>query len=334
MSPSIIADRTTPPIVDELQAIFEILPDDDLLARLRGPKRRGRPGYAPQLLWRCYVAYYVLGLPSVSDLIRTLRDNPYIAAACGIETPNDMPSQPTFSRFGARLASVGFRTVVKNVMRALTRRLYERLPDFGKSVAIDSTDIKAWSHGGKKGKNGKPTDSDAGWVVKRNTEGNKKHVWGYKVHILADTQYELPLVADVSRGNLHDVNKATPLLSQARYTHSGFHPQYVICDAGYSSLRLRKAIKRQFRAEPIIDPNPTHKKAMAVERTPEWKAIYNRRAAIERLNGRLKAFRKLDSVRVRGRFKVRIHALLSVIVLQARALAFPNQVRECVRSVG
>jgi hypothetical protein len=46
-----------------------------------------------------------------------------------------------------------------------------------------------------------------------------------------------------------------------------------------------------------------------------------------------KAFRKLNHVRVRGRFKVRVHVMLSVIALQARALAFPAQMRECVRAV-
>lgn len=60
---------------------------------------------------------------------------------------------------------------------------------------------------------------------------------------------------------------------------------------------------------------------------------YHKRIVCQALNGRLKAFRKLNHVRVRGRFKVRIHVMLSVIVLQARALAFPMQMRECVRKV-
>jgi len=245
----------------------------------------------------------------------------------------EIPHQSTFSRFGSRLARPLVRTLVRNVTRALTRALYERFPDFGKSTAIDSTDIKAWSNGGKKYR-GVPSDSDADWCVKQNTEGNKKYIWGYKVHILCDTQYELPMVVDISRGNLHDSKKATPLLRQARYTYSRFLPDYVICDAGYSSDRLRRAIKIHYKAQPIIDPNPQHKRAFArTKKTPEWRAIYNRRTAVERLNGRLKAHRRLNSVRVRGKHKVMIHALLSVIVCQARALAFPDQVRGRVRSV-
>ena len=51
------------------------------------------------------------------------------------------------------------------------------------------------------------SDPDAGWCVKTNTEGNKKFVWGYKAHILADTQYELPLVVDVTAGNVSDFKR-------------------------------------------------------------------------------------------------------------------------------
>ena len=299
----------TPPIVGELEAIFRSLPDDELLMKLRGPKRRGRPGHNPRILWRCYVAYYALGLESVSALIRLLYDNPFIAQACGISSPEEIPSQPTFSRFGTKLARRPFSLAIKNIMRTLTERLYEMLPDFGRSVAIDSTHVKGWSNGNKKGKRGTSTtkrqkprvgtvsDPDAGWVVKANTEGNVQFVWGYKVHLLCDTHYELPIAVDTSKGNLHDVRKATPLLAQARYAHK-FSPKYVICDAGYSSDSLRHIIRRQYRATPVIDPNPAHKKAVArQEDIPDWRTIYKSRTAIERLNGRLKAFYKLDAVR-------------------------------------
>ncbi len=114
-----------PPIVAELEAIFRQLPDDDLIAKLRGKTRRGPKGHDPEVLWRCYITYYYLGLDSVSTLIRLLHDNPYVAQACGMATPNDIPSQPTFSRFGTKLAkhTGEFILAVKNVHRDLTRKL-------------------------------------------------------------------------------------------------------------------------------------------------------------------------------------------------------------------
>ena len=152
------------------------------------------------------MAYYVLGIESVSALIRLLYDNPFIAETCGCEWPDGIPSQPTFSRFVSRLAKPRFILSVKNILRALTRAMYARFPDFGKTVAIDSTDIKAWSH--VRGKQKQHTsDPDAGWCVKRNTEGNKKYVWGFKVDILADTKYELPIAIDISSGNVNDLKK-------------------------------------------------------------------------------------------------------------------------------
>ena len=307
------------PLARQLAALFDAIPDKEFLDSLR-TYYAGRRGYTHLVLWRTYIAMTYLSLPSFAALIRALQDNPSLREACGINDIDGIPSTFAYSRFMKKLGNYWPR--VKTIMRQLTRHLFETLPRFGKSVAIDSTDIKGHSNGRKRGKNGKVSDPDAGWCVKSNTEGNRKYVWGYKVHILCDTEYELPIAVDVTPGNVHDSKKALNLLGQARWTYSKFHPDYVICDAGYSSENIRYNIKRQYRAEPIIKSNPTHKKAIAKNpQTKEWNAIYSRRQAIERLNGRLKAHRRLNNLTVRGRFKVRVHAWLSIIVCQAQAVA-------------
>ena len=323
-----------PPIVGELRAIFDVLPDGDLLERLQGPVRRGPKGHSAKVLWHCFVAYYYLGLPSVSDLVRLFHDNPYIAGVCGIASPDSIPSQPTFSRFFSKLAHKSYLVHVRDVQRALTRELFDLFLDFGKTVAIDATDIKGWSNAMKKGhkhvngpKRRKPkvgivSDPDAGWCVKTNTEGNKKYVWGYKAHVMVDAIYELPISMEISAGNVNDLRVAGPVLRQARFANSKFKPDYVLCDAGYSSDKLRRLIKRQYRAQPVIDPNPRHKRAVAATvMDAEWKALYNKRTAVERAFGRLKGHRKLNFLRVRGRTKVRAHVTLSIIVMQANAVA-------------
>ena len=210
-------------------------------------------------------------------------------------------------------------------MRTLTRKCYDTFPDFGKSVAIDATDLKAWSNGSKKHK----SDKDAGWVIKGDTNGKRKFVWGYKMHLMVDTKHEIPITANITRGNMHDIRQATPLLSQARYINSKFHPDYVICDAGYSSDKLRRVIKRQWRAQPIIKAPKTHKK-WAPEETSEWQDIFNCRTSVERVFGRMKNHRRLNNITVRQRRKVTVHSLIPVIVTQAVALAFPDTPRNCV----
>jgi len=220
--------------------------------------------------------------------------------------------------------------MVKNIMRSLTRSLYDNLPDFGKSVAIDSTDLKAWSNGAKK----PASDQDATWAAKPDTAGKMKFYFGYKLHLLADTHYELPVAANLTSASLSDVRVASRVLRQARFAYSRFSPQYVICDAGYSSRKLRLLIKHQYRAEPIIKVNPAHKKALFPE-TKEWRAIYNRRSSIERVFGRLKGYRRLNNITVRRIRKVTVHCFLSLIVVQAQALHsvtnnHVSSVRQCV----
>lgn len=141
---------------------------------------------------------------------------------------------------------------------------------------------------------------------------------------MADTQYELPIAANVATGSASDVRIASRVLSQARFTYSKFRPKYIIADAGYSSGKLRRLAKAQYRAVPIIKVN--------------WKALYNRRTSIERIFGRLKCYRRLNNVTVRRKHKVTIHCFLSLIVVQAQALhsAMNNQVasiRKCVYAV-
>ena len=306
-----------PPVVGELERIFEALPDTDFLKALTPKRRFGRPSYPAKILWRSYLVRYALGLNSVSALIRTLQDNPFIAATCGIDSPDTIPSQPTYSRFMTRLSRRNVAVLVKDVMREMTREFYRTLPDFGGGgVAIDSTDVRAWSNKAKK----PATDRDASWAVKSSTGDIRRYWLGYKLHLAVDTRYEIPLAAVITSANVHDTRGATRVLSEARFTNGAFHPDYVTADAGYSSDKLRQHIRRQYRSEAVIKANPRHKKALALE-TPAFRLTYNTRVSVERCFSRLKEHRSLNTVTVRGVRKVAIHVCLSLIVLQAQALA-------------
>jgi len=311
------------PVVRQLKAIFEAIPDGELLHALK-VYYAGRNGYTYKVLWCTYVAMVILNLPSFAALIRALQNNPYIAEACGINNPDSIPSKFAYSRFMHKLQIKHNEVLVKGIMRNLTCKCYETLPEFGKSVAIDSTDLKAWSNGTKERK----TDPDAGWAVKLPKSGKAKFVWGYKLHLLVDTNHEIPIGANITRGNYADVRQATALLHQARETYGKFHPEHVLCDAGYNSERLRKAIKKQFRARAIIKSRKTDKSL--ADETHEWKLLYDRRVAVERVFSRMKGHRRLNNITVRRRRKVSVHSLIPVIVTQAVALAFPDKPRNCV----
>ncbi|MCH7654362.1 MAG: transposase [Chloroflexi bacterium] len=311
----------TPPVVADLTAVFAALEDGELLAALAGPRRRGPKGHPLRALWRCFVAKHRLGLHSTDAMIRALHDNPYLAAVCGIDSPEAIPHKSTFSRFFAKLARDRMSlSMVKDVSRRLVRHHYETLPGFGERVALDSTTLKGWANGGK----GKKVDPDAGWSVKRGTQGVKEYVFGYKLHLLVDCEYELPIAAHVSAGNVNDSVRASNVLSEARVAAPGFHPRALMADAGYSGAAFQVLLTRQYDIRrPVIDINKSHRRLL--ERlegwygSPEWKALYSQRQAVERAFSRLKGQRSLNHITVRRRRKVTVHCYLSLIAMQAGA---------------
>jgi IS5 family transposase len=316
---SVAADA--PPIVAELQAVFDRLDDKPLLDALTGPVRRGPKGYPARTLWRCYVTKYVLGLPSTAALLRELRNNPYIARACGIESPDLIPHEATFSRFFARLSRGDTLPLLKDVFRSRVRECYATIPGFGKRVAMDSTTVKGWANGAKAHR----TDPDGGWSVKTDSQGQKASVFGFKLHLMVDCETELPISAHVSAGNIHDYKRASNLLYAARKTYGKFHPQYLMADAGYTGLKLERLLDRQFGITPIIPTNAGHKhrhaKAAPIEASSGWKALFKQRTAVERVNSRLKGQHALNSIRVRRRAKVSAHCFLALVALQTVATA-------------
>ncbi len=247
-----------PPIVKELQSLFDSLDDTPLLKALIGPSRRGPKGHPAYTLWRCFLAKHYLSLPSTAAMIRTLINNPFVAQACGIPSPNAIPHEATFSRFFAKLANRKYLHLVKDVSRRMVRHHYATLPDFGKRVAINSTTLKGWVNGGKP----KQSDAQARWSVKKNTHGKTEFTLGWKLHLLVDCESELPIAANVSPGNVHDSKRASNVLSEARFTASEFRPRYFLADAGYSSQDLRNLVRRQYRAEPVIMVNKGHREAV------------------------------------------------------------------------
>ena len=302
-----------PPIVGELQRLFRAVDDTPLISALMQP-RRGPKGHHPRILFRSFLAKHYMGLQSTDALIRMLWNNPWVAKACGITNPYDIPHKSTFSRFFTKLTRKRILPLLKGISRDLVRRHYETLPGFGQRVAIDSSTLKGWSNPGKP----KASDGDAGWSIKQNTHGKNEYKFGYKLHLMVDCEYELPISANISAGNVHDSQRASNLLSEARFTYRPFHPSAVIADKGYSSDALRRLIKRQYRAEPVIDPNRGHKRAVArTDKTAGWRAIYRQRQAVERTFSRLKGQRSLDSIRVQRLRKVTAHCYLRLIAMQA-----------------
>jgi hypothetical protein len=84
--------------------------------------------------------------------------------------------------------------------------------------------------------NGKPFTWEE--HVKTGSQGTKEFTYGYKLHLLVDCESELPMAANVSAGNVHDSQRTSNVLGEARKTNGKFRPRYVLADKGYSGRKL------------------------------------------------------------------------------------------------
>ena len=369
-------------LLGQLEAIFASLDDSALLARLQEYRPTGRQGYPLKALWRAYVGSFVLNLPHTNALIRRLEDDDGFRLLCGFGT---LPHRTTFNRFILRLSR--HPDLVELCFAQLTGQIKVLLPDLGEETAVDATTVR--SHCAPRRK--PISDPQASWTAKNSTQaksGGKEWRHGYKVHMVADANYGLPLAHVVTTASRNDSPVLPAVFAKTESLYPWFHPSVVIADRGYDSaanhefLRGKDAlpiihIRRKARGElyegiytkkgvptclgqiPMefvrSDPerghlyrcnpkgcrlagsmrggirhcdtevweDPTRNVRLfgAIRRDgPEWKALYAKRQAIERVFKSMKESRRLERHCVRGLRQITLHAAMSALAFQATVL--------------
>src|SRR5690625_1574594 len=109
------------------------------------------------------------------------------------------------------------------MFQTLIDQISEVLPDFGESLAIDSKAISSFAN--RKNKNNQADgrrDTDAAYGKKvykgKREDGTlwqKIVKWfGYKLHLIVDSAYELPVAYSVTKASVPDINEAHNLLGK------------------------------------------------------------------------------------------------------------------------
>ena len=88
-------------------------------------------------------------------------------------------------------------------------------------------------------------------------QGRVEFFWGYRNHILADLESELPLWELTEPNSVGEVSVAIPLLNSARSCF-GFEYQTVTGDAEYDAESILRHIVHDLEARPLIPLNPSH----------------------------------------------------------------------------
>ena len=200
----------------------------------------GRRAYPKGPIIRAYLSMPVEGIADISSLCRRLMNNPAHRARCGFTTR--VPSRSTFSRVFGQLTKLS--EALAEVLAETSEKYYQYAHDLGREVALDSTMIETDSN-----PNRTPvSDPDAGWGKKRKASAPGGMVWvhGYKAHVVADANHDIPLAVAVTEGNQSDTTYLNAMVEETLPK-----PEVVIADRGYDSVENSEWLHRRGIA-PVI----------------------------------------------------------------------------------
>lgn len=246
------------------------LPDEQLMQKLEKERGKGRDDYPVRAVWNSIMAGAIFQHMSIESLRRELRRNAQLREVCGFDPArrgDAVPPAYVYSRILVKL--MRHADEVENIFRRLVDEISVLLPDFGRVLAIDSKAVSSLARGKKrdeKEKVQKPDgrrDTDADWGCKT-YRGRKKGgaLWekvvswfGYKLHLLVDAVYELPVGFAVTKASASDVIEGHKLIDRVakEYPEIVDRCEALAGDKAYDSTKLNAELWDKYRIKPVID---------------------------------------------------------------------------------
>ena len=247
--------------LERFRLVKEHLPDEGLMQHLERARDRGRDDYPVRAMWNSTLAGVIYQHPSIESLRRELSRNSGLRRMCGFEE-DKVPTEWAYSRFLANLFE--HQDLINEIFERLVTLCYELLPGFGKHLALDGKAIDSYAKRiNKNQKEDGRRDLDADYGAKSyrskhedGTPWEKITYWfGYKLHLLVDTDYELPVAYELTTASDAEINQAHHLIDDlsVRRPQALDTCQFFIADRGYDDTKLLARLWDNHGIKPIID---------------------------------------------------------------------------------
>ena len=245
-----------------LELMLSAIPDEAFMQTLEAERKGRRDDYPIRVVWNSILAGVVFQHPSIESLRRELLRNAELRQACGFNPLKGdlaVPPKWIYSRFLAKLFE--HQEAIDEMLNELVERLRKLLPGFGRHLAIDSKAVPTWAKGKKDSKKSGDPDADWGKKIYRGTREDgtpweKVKSWfGYKVHLIVDADYELPLAYEITQASQSDQTYLTPMVEKLEKNHKELveEAQSISGDKGYDSEDNIKTLWDEYELKPVID---------------------------------------------------------------------------------
>lgn len=249
-----------------LKLVLDYLPDEELMQHLEDERGNGRDKYPIRAMWNTILAGIVFEHDTIASLRRELSRNGQLRHICGLN--NIVPTPFAFSRFLDKIMEEEHLDYIRQMFNNLIKRLRELLPDFGENLAIDGKAIDSFANSHDyenetEFEDDRRRDLDADYGKKtyhfEDDEGNNytkiKSWFGYKLHLIVDASYELPVAFKVTPASAAESPVAHELIDKLDENHPEILEdcKYFLGDRGYDDGKLIKVLWDDHWVKAIID---------------------------------------------------------------------------------
>jgi hypothetical protein len=235
-------------VVSQVSDLLDSPEVSALLADLDALRWTGRKGYGARALVGACLVKSLYAIPTWTRTARLIAEHRALADALG-----GAPSEWACYRFTTKLREHSDK--LASCLDRVTASLRAELPDYGRDVAIDASDLPAYANGQRFVRKGGPerekfSDPDASWGHRSAVSTRKGGgFYGYKIQAAVCARTELPLVWRVETARDHESSFALPLLDAM--IARGFKPETATLDKGYDTTGIHDGCEAR-DVRPII----------------------------------------------------------------------------------
>jgi hypothetical protein len=272
--------------------VIKYMPDEKLMRVLEEERGKGRDDYPVRAIWNSILAGVVYEHKSVQSLRRELARNGQLREMCGFDVEEGIKAVPgswAYSRFLKNLMK--HEEEIEEIFEELVEKLKEELEDFGKYLAVDGKGLDTHAKGKKRGEDGereedgrRDTDADWGSKIYRGVREDGtawetiKGWFGYKLHLVVDAKYELPVRYRVTKASVAELPVAHELFKEIKEEHPGIMDrcEYGIGDRGYDDGKLIEKLWDEYGIKAVIDIRNMWRDGEETKAIGKpWNVVYN-----------------------------------------------------------
>ncbi|MDC3425727.1 transposase [Aquibacillus sp. 3ASR75-11] len=246
--------------LNRLRLVLDYMPDEELKRTLEKNRGKGRDDYPIRAMWNSVLAGIVFQHDNVEKLRRELSRNGQLREMCGFE--GQVPTASAYTRFLKTL--MDHEVMIDKMFETLVDEIAVVLPEYGKHLAIDSKAISSFAkHKNKKDTEVGRRDLDADYSQKKyygvHKDGKpweKIVKWfGYKLHLVVDATYELPVTFKVTKASASDITEGHAILKQMNEQQPALleTAETMAADRGYDDTKLLVKLWDDHKIKPVID---------------------------------------------------------------------------------